>query len=437
MMVANFYDLTTKPMIGQSGPLVLDSNLQPVWFEPVPKDVVASNLEAQTYHGQPVLTWWQGVVSDTGATESGEDIVVNDHYQTIATLRGQDGWVITLHEMIISGGDAWVTANKDVPMDISKYGGSSNGILDDSAVQEYDLATGRLVYSWDALDHLPLTSSHAQPPDNGFPWDAYHVNSISLAAGGDFLVSMRNTWAAYMVSGKTGDILWELGGKNSSFQEPPAASFEWQHDVKLQSPTEVTMFNDDCCEISGAGTYLAPAGPSSGMELKLDFKSHRATLMHKYDYAQGYSAAYMGDMQTLPNGNVFIGWGSQPNFSEYSRSGRLLLDGHFPGPDLSYRAVVAPWTGLPLYSPSGAARPAAHGATVYASWNGATGVTAWRVLAGAGPGTMRAVATVPRNGFETAVHVTAVGSHFQVQALNGAGKAIGTSGMFTAHPGKA
>ena len=88
IMLANFYDLTTHPMVGQSGPLILDDNLQPVWFAPVPKDVVASNLTAQTYKGQPVLTWWQGVVSDTGATQSGEDIIVNQHYQQIATLKG-------------------------------------------------------------------------------------------------------------------------------------------------------------------------------------------------------------------------------------------------------------------------------------------------------------------------------------------------------------
>ena len=88
IMLANFYDLTTPPMVGQSGPLILDNDLQPVWFAPVPKDVVASNLTAQTYKGQPVLTWWQGVVSDTGATQSGEDIIVNQHYQTNSHTKG-------------------------------------------------------------------------------------------------------------------------------------------------------------------------------------------------------------------------------------------------------------------------------------------------------------------------------------------------------------
>jgi len=127
-------------------------------------DVVASNLAVQTYKGQPVLTWWQGVVSTTGATQSGEDVIVDQHYQTVATLQGQDGWVLTLHEMIISGEDAWVTANKNVPMSLSRYGGSTDGVLDDSAVQEYDIATGKLLYTWDALGHIPLlTLRHPCP----------------------------------------------------------------------------------------------------------------------------------------------------------------------------------------------------------------------------------------------------------------------------------
>ena len=198
IMVANFYDLTTRPMIGQSGPLILNNDLQPVWFRPVPQNVVASDLATQTYHKKPVLTWWQGTITDTGQTQSGEDVIVNQHYQTVATLHGKDGWVPTMHEFLIRGNDAWVTADKNIPMNLAKYGGTSEGVLDDSAIQEYDIKTGQLLYTWNALHHLPLTDSHAQPPANGFPWDAYHVNSLQLVGQGKFLVSMRNTWAAYL-----------------------------------------------------------------------------------------------------------------------------------------------------------------------------------------------------------------------------------------------
>ena len=431
IMLANFYDLTTTPMVGQSGPLILDNNLQPVWFEPVPKDVVASNLTAQTYKGQPVLTWWQGVVSNTGATQSGQDIIVNQHYQKIATLKGQDGWVITLHELVISGNDAWVTANKDIPMDLSKYGGPSTGVLDDSAVQEYNIATGKLVYTWDALDHIPLTDSKTQPPPNGFPWDAYHVNSIDLQGGSAFLVSMRNTWAAYMVDGQTGAIEWQLGGKHSTFQVPADASFEWQHDVQVHPGSIVTMFDDDCCEITGAGTYLAPAGPSRALELKLNKTARTVTVVNEFTHGKNFDAAYMGDDQLLPNGNVFVGWGSQPYFSEYSPSGQLILDASLPSPDLSYRATLDHWVGLPEFPPQGAARTSAGETTIYASWNGATEVSSWKVLAGTNDHNLSVVAHGPRTGFETAISAKGHFTVFEVQAVNSRGQVIGTSKSFT------
>ena len=317
IFTANFYDLNYPPLSGQSGPLILDDNLQPVWFRPVPPSVVASNLSLQTYEGQPVLAWWQGFVTNTGATESGEDVVVNRHYQTVATLHGADGWKLTLHEIVIRGNDAWVTANKDLPEDLSRYGGAYNGALTDSAVQEYNLKTGRLLYSWDALKHIQPGNSEATLPTNGFPWDTYHVNSVQLIGNNSFLVSMRDTWAVYLVDIKTGRIEWTLGGKHSSFSLGPQAAFEWQHDVGLEGAV-LTVFDDHCCQLTGGGTYVPATGPSRALVLKLDFAAHTARLLAQYGEQRGLNTEYMGDTQRLPNGDVFVGWGSEPYLSEYS-----------------------------------------------------------------------------------------------------------------------
>ena len=156
ILTTNFYNLNYPPLVGQSGPLILDRNLQPVWFHPVPEKLVASDLSLQSYEGKPALAWWQGLVTSTGATESGEDVVVNEHYQTVARLKATNGWVLTLHALVISGDDVWVTANKNIAKNLSDYGGAYNGALIDSAVQEYNLKTGKLLRNWDALEHIPL-----------------------------------------------------------------------------------------------------------------------------------------------------------------------------------------------------------------------------------------------------------------------------------------
>jgi EmrB/QacA subfamily drug resistance transporter len=426
LLTANFYHVVKPPIVGQSGPLILDNHLQPVWFKPVPEDVIASNLSLQTYQGKPALSWWQGVVTNAGTTESGEYVVVDQHYRTVARLKGRNGWILTLHSLVIEGDRAWVTANRNLARDLSDYGGTYNGTLVDSAVQEYDLKTGKLLRTWNALEHIPLGDSHSIPPTNGFPWDAYHVNWIHLIGDGKFLVSMRDTWAAYLVDIDTGRIEWTLGGKHSSFDFGPGAEFQWQHDVTLRPGSLVTLFDDHCCLARGADTWVDATAPSRGLVLKLDRDAGKATLVAEYGAERRIAAAYMGDAQPLPNGNMLIGWGSQPYFSEYSRKGDVLMDAVLPQPDIFYRVNRAQWVGLPAGPPRAAARTE-HGKTVvYASWNGATQVASWRVLAGP-PGAESAVATAPRSGFETAIAVPRTGERLIVQALDAAGRAIGNS----------
>jgi hypothetical protein len=167
--------------------------------------------------------------------------------------------------------------------------------------------------------------------------------------------------------------------------------------------------------------------------LKLDQKARTATLAGQYSHGSNFDSEYMGSLEPLANGNEFVGWGSAPFLTEYSASGDILLDARLPGSDITYRAEVEPWVGLPLDPPSAAARRKDGKTTVYASWNGATQVASWKVLAGAGAGAgATAVATAARSGFETAIPVGRAYNTFTVQALDAHGRVIGTSRKFSA-----
>jgi Arylsulfotransferase (ASST) len=243
---------------------------------------------------------------------------------------------------------------------------------------------------------------------------------------------MRNTWAAYLVNGKTGQIEWTLGGRHSSFELGPNAGFQWQHDVVLHPGSLVTMFDDHCCQITGGGTYVTPTGATRALVLKLDPNSHTATLARQYGHGANFAVDYMGSSQPLPGGGAFVGWGSKPNFSEYDASGKVLFDVVLPGPDISYRARREAWIGLPLYPPVAAARRKAGKITVYASWNGATQVVSWRVLGRAAAGKPVPLATADRSGFETSISVPPGYRDFEVQGLDSAGRVLGTSRPFRA-----
>jgi Arylsulfotransferase (ASST) len=445
-MAANFKILAiNKPMVGEAGPLILDRNLQPVWFFPVGTNQFASNLEAQTYNGKPVLSWWQGVVTGTGDTTSGEDVVVDQHYRTLATLKGANGWIISEHELIISGANAWVTAYKNVPMNLKPYGGSANGVVVDTAVQEYNLKTGQLLYTWDALNpggtpNVPLSQSQ-QKAFPGIPWDAYHLNSIQLTGHGTFLVSLRNTWSAYLVNRTTNGIEWTLSGNPSlsTFRLPAAAQFHWQHDVQMHKGNVVSVFDDACCAITGVSAsgkveYGAKSGPTRGLVLKLNPTAHTGSLIGQYVRTknESFDTVYLGNTDLLPDGNVAVGWGSQPFFSEYSKSGQLLLSADWPIPDISYRTYVQNWVGIPYFAPSGAVRTSHGKTTVYASWDGSTQVVSWRVLGGPDARHLKAVATKAKNGFETAIALGSAYKTYEVQALDAKGHVLRTSGSFSA-----
>jgi len=245
------------------------------------------------------------------------------------------------------------------------------------------------------------------------------------------LVSMRDTWAAYLVDIATGRIEWTLGGRRSSFTLGPNADFEWQHDVRLAPNGQLTLFDDHCCQLTGGGTYVSPTGPSRGLVLNLDQKTHTATLAAQYGEGYDLPVDYMGSTQTLANGNVFVGWGAEPYFTEFTPAGKVVLEGVLPGADLSYRALVEPWTGLPLTPPAAAARTTAGSTKVYASWNGATRVASWRVLAGSSTGPLTRVASAPRSGFETAISLPGAYARYEVEALDAGGHVIGTSREFS------
>ena len=430
-LIDNFPNLTAPgPMIGQGGPLIVDKRLGPVWFHSVGTSVVSGDLQQETLNGKPVLVWWQGVITHTGATQSGEVVIVDQRYRTLATLKAQTPggcsgstcWTISIHDAVTSGNNIWVTVYRNVSgQNLSPYGGPANGTVYDAGVQEYSLANPRrpaLVNTWDALNpggapKVRLSESE-QPAAKragtgpGGSWDAYHVNAIQVLPNNQLLVTMRNTWAAYLIDASTGGVMWRLGGKASSFSLPPSARFAWPHDAQLHPGGEVTLFDDNCCKLLASGKFAKPDGPSRGLVLKTDTATHTARALASYKHTPSLFVAFLGSMQFLPRGNALVGWGSQPFFSEYSKSGRQLLDAAFPGKDQSYRALfTSTWVGTPAYPPSGAVRRSRGQTTVYASWNGATRVARWDVLGGSSASHLRRVASKARTGFETAISLGA------------------------------
>ena len=221
---------------------------------------------------------------------------------------------------------------------------------------------------------------------------------------------------------RSGRIVWRLGGRHSTFREGPHAGTAWQHDPRVVGDGLISMFDN--------GAAPSVHGQSRGVVLRLSASPRTATLVSQLTHGPPLVAASQGNLQLLPGGSWFVGWGQEPFLSEFGPEGALLFDAHFPQGDESYRGFRLPWTGRPVHGPSLAFQPAAGGGgTAYASWNGATEVSAWRLLAGPSPSSLTAVTVVARTGFETAIALPAgtPGPYVAVEALDSAGAALGAS----------
>ncbi len=416
---------------GQAGPMILDQSGGLVWFKALPPHVSATNFRVQQYAGKPVLTWWQGDVSVHGFG-LGEDVIADSAYDDIAHVKAGNGHEADLHEFQITPqGTALVSAYYPLLCNVSSVGGPAYGAVVDSIAQVVDIRTGLVMYEWTSLDHVELSESYERAgiSNTASPFDFFHLNSINLDRDGSVLISARNTWAVYDVNAATGRILWRLGGKHSSFSEAAGVRTAWQHDARELGNGTFSIFDN--------GASPAEHAQSRGIVLSLDAPQRTATLLGQFTHSSPLLADSQGNIQALANGDWFLGWGQVPDFSELGPEGQLLFDAHFPVHTQSYRSFRFAWTGTPAHPPTLAFEAAPGGAgTVYASWNGATLVSSWRVLAGTGPASLTAVAQAPRSGFETAIPLSAgtAGPYLAVQALGPAGEVLGLSGTL-AEPG--
>jgi hypothetical protein len=413
---------------GQSGPMILDEAGNIVWFHPLPSGTVATNLQVQQLGSRPVLTWWQGYIPPQGFGE-GEEVILNSDYQLVGRVHAGNGFTADLHDFHITPQEtAVLTVFDPVDCNLSSVGGPSGGAVTDAIFQEIDLRTGLVRREWHSLDHVSLSDSYstATTTSTKWPFDFFHVNSIDQLPSGRTWISARNTWTLYELNTLTGQILLRVGGKHSSVKLAGGAATAFQHDATVLPNGTISVFDN------GGVPKVHPQ--SRGLVLAVNPQAKTDTVLAQYEHAAALSSGSQGNIQQLANGNMFVGWGAEPYFSEFSASGQLLFDGHLHGSYQSYRTYRFPWTGTPSTAPAIAAVTAHAGgsATVYASWNGATQVASWRVLAGPSSTQLAPVATASRTGFETAIATPGgVGPtiYVAVQALEASGAVLGTSSV--------
>ena len=404
----------------QGGGLIADQRGEPVWFLPSGRSRV-NDLRVQQYKGEPVLTWWQG--RQVLGTGEGVVQIVDRNYRSVKRVRAGNGYAFDFHEVTLTKrGTLLALVYSPVDKDLRSVGGARNGRVIDSVVQEIDVETGRVLFEWHSLGTVGLDESYGRvPPTRAAAFDYFHVNSVTEDTDGNLLISGRETWGVYKLNRRTGQIMWRLGGKKSDFAMSKAAVFAWQHDAQRDPDGTIRIFDNEA----------APKvrEKSRVLSLRLDEDAKTARIAGQLTHPDDLLSGTQGNAQRLPNGNTFVGWGSQGYFTEYSRGGRLLFDGRVARGNDSYRAYRQPWSAVPRGRPDIAVFPRSGGRiAVYGSWNGDTRRKRWDVLAGTSRDSLRKVRSKGREGFEDAVSLPRRSARYvALRAVDADGDVLGTS----------
>src|ERR1700690_454973 len=319
------------------GLLMTDNAGKPVWIRP-DTGSYAATFRPAVYGGKPVLTWWEGATN--GGYGSGQLVIVDDTPTELLPIGAGQGRKADIHEFQITPQQtALLLTDQGVPIPAGATPPPYQNW--DCIVVELDIQTGAVLFEWHSADHIdpsesvlpapgtagspiPTGTPFAAPPPGGSAatpavpvYDSVHANAIELDTDRHLLVSARNTSTIYKVDRSTGNILWRLGGKKSDFKMGDGASFGLQHDPRRHADGTLSIFDD--------GT----AGPSRGIVLNVDEVAMTASLVKEYPHPHGKFAMSQGNMEILPNGNVFVGWGSTGYASEFSTDGQLQFDADF------------------------------------------------------------------------------------------------------------
>ncbi|RDW65811.1 uncharacterized protein DSM5745_09550 [Aspergillus mulundensis] len=425
-----------------SSPLILDAHdLSAVYMNRTFNNVFGTRV--QENFGKKYLTFWAG---DKGnGIGDGYGLAYDDTYRLVYKISAQNINVhADLHEFAFTGnGTALVTGVNHIRVRgnvLSEKHGWNYVLPDDleldildGVFQEIDLETNEVLFDWRALDHVnPLDSF--EPMGSG--WDAYHINSIQKTQAGNYIISIRHTHSIYLIDGRTGSIIWTLGGRRNNFIEQPVSTsikpslltMSWQHHARFVPGTNETQltFFDNHAKITTHGECSTNCSRGLHIAINTTATPPNAQLLQQFTHPANLQAQSQGSVQPLdPSssdlGNVFIGWGRCPTFTEHSASGETVLDVQFSPwhsddiPDAldNYRAYKMDWVASPWWDPAIAVRKDTNGTlAAYVSWNGATEVRSWTIRGSDENGVTKEdgksvlLATSRRAGFETRLTIS-------------------------------
>ena len=375
--------------------------------------------------------------------------------------------------------------------DLCSYGLCDGlGYIQSGHFQEVDVESGACIFSWSSIEHVPAEESLVMPSSTEIsgtgespesPWDYFHINSIDKSSfDSGYLVSARHVCAVYKIDGRSGGIMWQLGGKSNQYEyddDLGRVEFGFQHDVRWISDSAeesvISMFDN------ASNGFTNTDAHTTGKIVHIDHIQKVARLVEwpldpPWIDGHTHSAHSQGNLQlNLPGfrdadiggeqdgrelGNRLMGFGNDPFFAEYAwtvneETGQKQWEKVFYGAlaygyMMNYRAFKFDgWEGVPLTKPAlwsfskyGMNHTADNENTMvlYTSWNGHTKIDTYMFKGANTPDARRdldsrdweiIIAGWKKGGFETIYEHSKTFKYVYVEAFDKRSVSLGRSNV--------
>ena len=176
---------------------------------------------------------------------------------------------------------------------------------------------GDIDFFWNAWDHFGV-EDWIEPRGSEEYEDFDHPNSLDIDEDGNYIVSMRSFGAVLKLNAKTGDLLWQLGGRKNQFEilDDPLNGFSAQHTAYMTDAGTLLILDN--------GARHDPQ-QSRAVEYELDLEAMTATMVWEFR-PEGVYSPIVSSAERLQNGNTLVGFGIPSQIYEVDAEGETLWE---------------------------------------------------------------------------------------------------------------
>lgn len=258
------------------------------------------------------LTFFQASPDKKGGNRS-MYFICDTNFAVIDSFRGSKGYITGHGFQINSKGERLYFANEDTVLDLSKFSGiaADSAVLVDIQLIEILDKNDSLVFSWNPLDHIPLSDTYVKLHEIGERdqlnkgWNWSRATSVRFTRDGNIIYSYRYIGVG-KINRQTGQLIWKLGGKSPTIMVPENGKYYRQHDFQEIAPDTYSVFSNGNDE-----------NPCKVIIYKVNEKESKANVTRTIQPSPPVFSSHGGNYQVLDSGMYLLNYGNDISFGDW------------------------------------------------------------------------------------------------------------------------